>query len=69
MSTTKHLRCQGPVTQTLFRALCGYMHMFLEERALERGGGRISLENFSRYEKIETCPLYAMQRLGLSEGV
>ena len=38
------------------------MNMFLEERDLDRGI-RISLENFSRYGKIETCPLYAMGRL------
>lgn len=39
------------------------MHMFLEERNLDCGI-RVSLENFSHYGKIQTCPLYAMRRLG-----
>lgn len=38
------------------------MHMFLEERGLHRGV-RVSLENFSRFGKIETCPLYAIRAL------
>jgi len=38
------------------------MHMFLDERGLDRGV-RVSLENFSRFGKIETCPLYAMRTL------
>jgi len=38
------------------------MHMFLEERNLSRGI-RVSLENFSRYGKIETIPLYAVWRI------
>lgn len=37
------------------------MHMFLEERNLNRGI-RTSLENFSKYGKIETVPLYAIGR-------
>ena len=32
--------------------------MFLKARELERGV-RISLENFSKYGKIDTIPLYA----------
>ena len=39
------------------------MHRFLDERDLCRGI-RVSLENFSAYGKIETCPLYALDRLG-----
>jgi hypothetical protein len=34
------------------------MRMFLEERELQRGV-RLSLENFSKYGKIDTIPLYA----------
>ena len=40
------------------------MHMFLEDRNLDLGI-RISLENFSRYGKIVTCPLYAMRNIPL----
>ena len=35
------------------------LHLFMEERKTPRGI-RVSLENFSRYGKIETCPLYAV---------
>jgi len=38
------------------------MHMFLEERNLPRGI-RVCAENFSRYGRIEVCPLYALRRL------
>lgn len=40
------------------------MHKFLEERNSKRGI-RISMENFSKYDKIEVVPLYAVSNLFL----
>ncbi|TFG74755.1 MAG: DUF4143 domain-containing protein, partial [Chrysiogenales bacterium] len=37
------------------------LHIFLDERNLSKGV-RISAENFSRYDKIVTIPLYAASR-------
>lgn len=39
------------------------LRRFLDERGRARGI-RVSLENFGRYERIETVPLYAVGRLG-----
>ncbi|MBI3270242.1 MAG: AAA family ATPase [Planctomycetes bacterium] len=39
------------------------LRLFLDERGLTRGI-RASLENFSRYERVEVIPLYAIARLG-----
>jgi len=38
------------------------MNLFLTERNGKKGI-RISLENFSRYDKIEVVPLYAISNL------
>ncbi|MBI5528851.1 MAG: ATP-binding protein [Deltaproteobacteria bacterium] len=38
------------------------MRLFMEERGLEKGI-RVSMENFSKYDRIETVPLYAAGRL------
>jgi len=41
------------------------MHIFLKAKGIERGV-RISLENFSEYEKIKVIPLYAAQKIFLN---
>jgi hypothetical protein len=38
------------------------MHIFLNERNLEQGL-RISSENFTTYEKINTVPAYAVKNI------
>jgi len=38
------------------------LYIFLDERRLDTGI-RISCENFSRYDRIETLPIYAVSRL------
>ena len=38
------------------------MHLFMSERGLPRGI-RISLENFSRYDRVDAIPLYAVRLL------
>ncbi len=38
------------------------LHLFLKERNLS-GGVRVSLENFTSYGSVVTCPLYAVKRL------
>jgi hypothetical protein len=43
------------------------MHLFMNERKLPRGI-RVSLENFSRYDRVDAIPLYAIRHLvGSSE--
>lgn len=41
------------------------IRLFMDERSLNKGI-RVSLENFSCYERFETVPLYAVGNLALS---
>ncbi len=38
------------------------MHLFMRERNLAKGI-RVSMENFSTYDSIQTIPLYAVHRI------